>query len=284
MTKQDIIELLINDEVGNGIKALRAALPNDNIVLNLAGQWNRLQKDITARQVSNEYATLSENQISNGLLDMARKLPDDVQVNIVLERTSPTPVAPVVPKQSKGPIVFLSYNHNDAEDAAKVKAFLEGRNIQVTIDSEAMQLGEDIATFINNCIKEADVTLSLVSSKSLLSAWVGMESMNTLVGEKIADKKFIAVVIDSSFYKMSFVRESTKVIDDRLKELDEEIAFRMKDGIGIEDIQGDLTRNRELRHGLSKIVANLKNRLNVDINGANFDAGMDRVSKAILNK
>lgn len=109
-----------------------------------------------------------------------------------------------------------------------------------------------------------------------------MESINSLVGEKIANKRFIAVVIDNSFYQLSFVRESIKIIDAKLKELDEEIAYRRQDKIGIEDIQGDLTRNQELRGGLSKIVANLKNRLNVDITGENFTPGMERVAKAIL--
>ncbi len=282
MTKNDIIDLLVNDEVSNAIKALRAALPGDNTILNLAGQWNRLQKEKGGGLISNEYATMTGNIIRNSLIELAKRLPDDLTVDVVLDTPMPTPTNNTTPKKN-GPVVFLSYNHEDKEQAHKVKDFLTGKGIQVTIDSEAMQPGEDIAAFINKCIKEADITLSLVSSNSLLSAWVGMESANTLVGEKIADKRFIAVVIDGSFFKLSFVRESTTTIDQRLRELDEEIAFRLKESIGIEDLQGDLSRNRELRQNLPKIVANLKNRLNIDISEANFNRGMEKVAQSILN-
>ncbi len=280
MTKNDILDLLTNDEVGNAIKALRLALPDDNTILNIAGQWNRLVKDKNGGTISNEYANLTGNQIRNALIELAKRLPVDTKVDISFDSPAGGTAGVAAPKK-KGPVVFLSYNHHDMEQANKVKAFLVGKGIQVTIDSEAMQPGEDIASFINKCIREADVTLSLVSKNSLLSAWVGMESMNTIVGEKIADKKFIAVVIDGSFYQMSFVRESIKVIDGRLKELDEEIEFRRSERIGLEDIQGDLTRNMELRQGLTKIVANLKNKLNVDITEEKFDGGMERVAKAI---
>ncbi len=280
MTKNDILDLLVNDEVTNAIKALRAALPDDNTILNLAGQWNRLQKEKTNGVITSEYATMTGNIIRNSLIELTKRLPDELTVDVVLDSPTPNPVNNPAPKKN-GPVVFLSYNHEDLEQAHKVKDFLNARGVQVTIDSEAMQPGEDIAAFINKCIREADVTLSLVSSKSLLSAWVGMESANTMVGEKIADKRFIAVVIDGSFFKLSFVRESTAVIDQRLKELDEEIAFRMQERIGIEDLQGDLSRNRELRQNLPKIVANLKNRLNIDITGDKFQPGMEKVAQSI---
>ncbi|MBK9017422.1 MAG: toll/interleukin-1 receptor domain-containing protein [Saprospiraceae bacterium] len=272
MTKQEIIDLLLEGEIGQAIKAMRAAMPNDNVILNLAGQWNRLQKDIAARVISPDYASLTQNQIMNNLLELAKKLLD----------SSASGGGGVANSGGKSPTVFLSYNHKDVSAATQVKDFLRSRGIQVTIDSEAMKPGEDIAAFINKCIREADVTLSLVSSNSLLSAWVGMETINTLVGEHIANKKFIAVVIESAFYEISFVRTSIETINKRLAQLKEELKFRIENDLGFEDLQNERTRNNDLKNDLPKIVANLKNRLNVDIIGPNFDSGMDMVTKAIV--
>lgn len=279
MTKHDIIDLLIEGEVGQAIKAMRAALPNDNTILNLAGQWNRLQKDITNNLISKDYATLTQNQILNSLLDIAKKMPDAAPAT---SGTSSTATTTNTPSGSKQRTVFLSYNHKDKAVAGQVKSYLEGHGIKVTIDSEAMAAGEDIADFINKCIRESDVTLSLVSTNSLLSAWVGMETMNTLVGEKIAGKKFISVVVEGAFYDRKFVDTAFTTIEERMAELKELIMARLEKDRGIEDLQSERTRNKNLLNDLPEIVANLRARLNVDISGENFDSGMGKVAKDII--
>lgn len=280
MTKNEIIDLLIEgdaDSVGKAVKAMRAVLPDDNMLLNLTGQWNRLQKEITANTIPPDRAEVSLNQLQRSFLDIAKKLPVSVQ---------PQPGnqgGVAVGQGSKSSTVFLSYNHKDSDKAAAVKYFLRSKGINVTIDAEAMRPGEDIKGFINNSIRNADVTLSLVSNNSLLSAWVGLETMNTLAGEQISNKRFIAIVIDGSFYEMSFVRTSTEAIEKRLAELKEEMKYRIENDLGIEDLQNERSRNQDLKNDLPKIVANLKERLNIDIIGANFEPGMERVAKAILN-
>lgn len=279
MTKHDIIDLLIEGEVGQAIKSMRAALPNDNTILNLAGQWNRLQKDITNNLISKDYATLTQNQILNSLLDIAKKMPDAAPATSGASSTVTTTNTPSGGKQRT---VFLSYNHKDKAVAGQVKSYLEGHGIKVTIDSEAMAAGEDIADFINKCIRESDVTLSLVSTNSLLSAWVGMETMNTLVGEKIAGKKFISVVVEGAFYDRKFVDTAFTTIEARMAELKELIMARLEKDRGIEDLQSERTRNKNLLNDLPEIVANLRARLNVDISGENFDAGMGKVAKDII--
>lgn len=276
MTKDEIIDLLLEGEVGDAIKAMRQLSPNDSIILNLAGQWNRLQKEIQASIVSKEHSDLRQNQIVNSLLELAKKLPAGAA------GSSPSSTMSSAAPKSGSPTVFLSYNHKDVDAATKVKDFLRSKGIVVTIDSEAMKPGEDIASFINKCIRESDVTLSLVSNNSLLSAWVGMETANTLTGENIANKKFIAVVIDGSFYDMAFVRNSIATVDKRLSDLKEEIKYRLDNNLGFEDLQNERTRNNNLKNDLPQIVANLKNRLNVDITGENFTSGMERVAKGIL--
>ncbi len=283
MTKNDILDQLANDEVANAIKALRAALPDDNTILNLAGQWNRLQKEKANGVISSEYAGMTGNIIRNSLIEITKRLPDDLIVEVVLDKPTPVPVNEPEPKKD-GPSVFLSYNHGDKVQADRVKDFLRAKGIQVTIDSEAMLAGDNIQNFIQKSIKEADITLSLVSPKSLLSAWVGMESMNTLIGSKIADKKLIAVVIDKSFYENSFVVTAVKSIDAKLKQLDKDVDERRELGIGWEDIQNEITRERDLRNGLVKIIANLKENLNIDISEDQFEPGMEKIAFSILNQ
>ena len=278
MTKSEIIDLLLEDEVGQAIKEMRAISPNDNVILNLAGQWNRLQKDIAARVISPDYANLTQNQIVNSLLELAKKLPDNNPAASSTSASSGNPTA----SSNKAPTVFLSYNHKDSADATKVKDFLRSKNINVTIDSEAMQPGEDIASFINKCIRESDVTLSLVSTNSLLSAWVGIETMNTLVGEKIAGKKFVSVVVDGAFYDRKFVDTAFTTVEERMTELKQLILARLDKDRGIEDLQSERTRNKNLLNDLPEIVANLRARLNVDISADNFENGMAKVAKDIL--
>lgn len=278
MTKAEIIDLLLEGDaasIGQAIKEMRAISPNDNIILNLAGQWNRLQKDIGARLISPDYANLTQNQIMNSLLEVAKKLPDGSA------STSSASSSSTGAGSGKAPTVFLSYNHKDTAAATQVKDFLRSKNINVTIDSEAMQPGEDIASFINKCIRESDVTLSLVSTNSLLSAWVGIETMNTLVGEKIAGKKFVSVVIDGAFYKNTFVDTAFETIEARMAELKTLMLARLEKDRGIEDLQSERTRNKNLLNDLPEIVANLKARLNIDITEPNFTAGMEKVAKAI---
>lgn len=271
MTKQAIIDLIHESEIEQAIDALKNALPGNNDVILQAGRWKGLVKDMDKGLLDQGFYRMEKNRITQALLGLAEKVKD-----------AAGPANGSAGGGAVKPRVFISYNHKDSGMAHRIKAFLESKQIPVTIDAEAMQPGEDIQQFINKCIRESDVTLSLVSSNSLLSAWVGMETMNTLAGENIANKKFIAVVIDSAFYDLGFVRNSMTTIDKRLADLKEEMKYRLENDLGFEDLQNERTRNNDLKNDLPKIVANLKNRLNVDISGDNFDAGMERVSKAIL--
>lgn len=280
MTKQDIIDLLVEGDaasVDTAIKAMRLAAPKDNITLNLASQWNTLKKKYNQNLADKDDA-ITRNRILHNLLEMAGNLPD----NTVVDLPIPPKTEPAPPKTKAGPVVFLSYNHKDKEVATKVKNYLEGQTIKVTIDSEAMRAGEDIAEFINKCIRESDVTLSLVSTNSLLSAWVGIETMSTLVGEKIAGKKFMSIVIDGAFYDRKFVDTAFTTVEERLAELKQLIMERLEKDRGIEDLQSERTRNKNLMNDLPEIVANLRARLNVDIFGDNFEAGMAKIAKDIL--
>ena len=278
MTKQDIIDLIMRDEIETAIKAIQIATDTSNDIILQSSRWNSLQKEIAAGTISDDNAKLNKNKIVNALLNLARKLPDDVKVEGI---EMPNIIKKIFGKKSK---VFISYNHKDKVDAHRIRDFFKENNVQVTIDSEAMKAGEDIKSFINKCIRETDVTISLVSTNSLMSAWVGMESINTMVGEKIADKKFIAVAIETSFFERSFVRTAVGQINKTMEEIDEEVKWRLENNVGMEDLQNERSRYSDLKSKLPSIVANLKERLTIDITGDNFAPGMQRVLKTITGK
>ncbi|MBX2843300.1 MAG: TIR domain-containing protein [Flammeovirgaceae bacterium] len=177
--------------------------------------------------------------------------------------------------------VFISYNHKDKSIAKKIKLKLEANGIKVTIDSVAMNAGEDIKTFIENCVRNNDITLSLVSSNSLLSAWVAMESVLILTGEKIGDKKFIPCTIDNEFFSRDFVDDALDFVENEIEEIDKVIEKRRLKKRGIEDLQNDLSRFTQLKNKLPEIVQRLKESLTIDISGDQFKEGMEKIISSI---
>ncbi|HFA49929.1 MAG TPA: toll/interleukin-1 receptor domain-containing protein [Bacteroidetes bacterium] len=274
MSKQAIIDLINESEIEQAIAAMQKAMPGNNDIILQASRWNGLKKDIDKGLISSEFAMMSRNRIKSALLNMVEKLPDDVKIDVGGGGNGGG-------GQTGGPKVFISYNHKDKEHAHRVKAFFEEKNIPVLIDVEEMNAGEDIQSFINRCIKASSVTLSLVSTNSLLSGWVGMESILTLTGEGIADKQFIACSLESDFFDMGFMRKAIGTINEKIAKIDEEMKWRRENGVGIEDIQNEMTRNNELKSKLPSIIATLKNRLTIDISGDNFEAGMQRVFETV---
>ena len=178
--------------------------------------------------------------------------------------------------------VFISYNHADAAVANKIKDTLRAEEIEVTIDSEKMAAGEDIKAFIEKCVRETDITLSVVSKKSLLSAWVAMESMNTFYLEKGTNsKKFIPCYIDPEFFNHSFTDNAIDETDAKLELLDSLFAKRIEQKQGIDDIDDERARLLDLKHNMDKIIGRLRNSLCVDIREENFEPGMKKIIQTI---
>lgn len=275
MTKSEIIEKIGEQEFDEAIEGLKAALPKKNDVVLVAARWKGLERDMTKGILSTEYAMRTKNQIAHALLELAERLPDDAPSGGGQE------IGNGGGAHSSTRNVFISYNHRDVETANQMRDFLEKNGISVTIDSQAMKAGEDIKQFIDRSIRDSDVTLSLVSQNSLLSAWVGMETVNTLAGEGIAGKKFIPVSIQSEFFDPEFVPTAINTIDERLGEIKEQMIKRISADIGIEDLQNDRTRYNRLRTELPSIVGTLKARLTIDISGEKFGPGMKRVLETL---
>jgi len=180
------------------------------------------------------------------------------------------------------PKVFISYNHGNKDVANRLRDLLRAENIDVTIDSEKMQAGEDIKEFIEKCIRETNITLSLVSKRSLLSAWVAMESIGTFYHEKTdLKKKFIACYIDSDFFGRAYTDDALDAIDENIKEISDLITKRLEKGRNIRDLQNELTRYKELQHGIDEIVRRLRESLCIDVAAENLDNNFPKILESI---
>ena len=174
------------------------------------------------------------------------------------------------------PCVYISFRQSDGETCEQITDYLKENEVDV-ITSFNMKIGDNIESFINKGIQEADVIISIVSKKSLLSSWVGMEIMTALRREHYGRKRYIACVIDTDFFDPNFLISVINIVDERLREIDDIIIDCLGKNLGIEHVQNERTRYRELRSNLPRIIDNLKNNLSVDVSPGNFENGMNSV-------
>jgi TIR domain/Effector-associated domain 11 len=112
---------------------------------------------------------------------------------------------PLTQETSAAAQAFISYSHQDREAAASLAQALRSAGIVVLIDDNAMRAGESIESFLKESIAKADVTVSLVSRTSLLSAWVAIETIQAFEQGRFDRKKqFIAGYLDDEFFRPDF--------------------------------------------------------------------------------
>jgi len=177
--------------------------------------------------------------------------------------------------------VFISYNHRDKSVAIKVKQNLINSGIEVQIDSSNMNPGEDIKEFIYRSIENSDTTLSIISSNSLLSSWVSYESINSITGSKITQKKFIGAYIDESFLKTNFTDEALELTKKKIDDLQSRIKVRLDNDHGIADLSAELNRYNKLVNNLPYLIAKLRNSKTVDITNSSFVSGMKKIVESL---
>lgn len=185
------------------------------------------------------------------------------------------------PPSANEPVVFISYNHKDSETAHKLRKKLGDEGIKVIIDKETMKAGEDIKEFIQRSIREATITLSLVSKNSLLSAWVAMESIGTFSGEAIAGKRFIACYIDDDFFNRGYIDEALDVIEEEVNQINETIQKRLKRNRNIRDLQNELSRYKDLEHNIDETVRRLRESLCIDVSGNKLESNFPKLLESI---
>ena len=116
---------------------------------------------------------------------------------------------------------FIWYCHDDAAAVSRLRDVLRGNGIEVILDSEAMLPGERISDFIDRSIRNCDVVVSVVSDRSLLSAWVASETVLSFSRLKQdPDLSFVACYLDDAWLQPEFRLQITQRIDDRLKRIE----------------------------------------------------------------
>ncbi len=189
--------------------------------------------------------------------------------------------APAAPAPVAGRRAFISYNHGDGEIARKVRDFLESNAIDVIIDQEDMGAGTSIMEFIQHSIKNCDAVLSIVSTKSLQSGWVGQESVASMYAVWLADKKFIPVKLDNVAFDIDFQITAQQSLVDKIKEMKAKVKKLEALGGDARAFQDDINRMNELKNNLGLIIQRLKSVLMLDISDGNFDASMKKVLDSI---
>jgi hypothetical protein len=240
--------------------------------------------DIQGKQISGLLDDGEEMRLEAGVNSNLLQLLKEIELQNGSFANSEKSFAPAQPEKNttKTKSVFISYNHHDIEIANKLKDKLTAANINVVIDSKSMGAGEDIKEFIEKCVRETGATISLISTNSLLSAWVAMESINTFYHEKTdTTKKFIACFITDDFFKRDFTDQALDHVDGEIKQIQELVTTRMQKNRSIRDLQNELTRMTELRNNMDEIIRRLRESLCVDIRDEKLESNFNKITDAV---
>lgn len=229
------------------------------------GEWSRVQAQVN-------YAALEmAGQVRAG----GGSVPSSTSTGTPHQPTS----APVAPSADRR--IFISYNHENSDVARRVCTYLEKEGLDVILDQDDMAAGRSIMEFIQDSIKRADAVISIVSSRSLQSGWVGQESVASMYAVWLADKKFIPVSLDSVAFDIDFQITATENLTNKIKEFKSKIKKLEDLGGDARGPRDDLNRMVELKNNFGKIIQRLTSVLMLSISGDNFEPTMRRVLNAI---
>jgi hypothetical protein len=189
------------------------------------------------------------------------------------------------PAQPKPGTVFLSYNHEDAAIAAKLRAAMKAHSIPVLIDSDSMSPGERIRDFIERCLRDSETVVAIISTSSLQSTWVALEIVQTLQRNRwLRDRRFIACYLDDAFLNPECRLDLTQRIDDRLRRIEELLPDYASRRLDTRDLDEEKSRLYDLRNNLGLILDTLKATLCLELREPNFDGSMQRLTSAIQKR
>ena len=151
--------------------------------------------------------------------------------------------------------------HDDAAAVSRLRDVLRGNGIEVIVDSEAMLPGERISDFIDRSIRDCDVVVSVVSDRSLLSAWVASETVLSFSRlKRDPNLSFVACYLDDAWLQPEFRLQITQRIDDRLRRIESLLPDYAAQRIDSADLNEEKTRLYDLRNNLGHLLAVLRER------------------------
>jgi TIR domain/Effector-associated domain 11 len=232
--------------------------------------------------------------ILDGIERRGAASPQDPGTPLAAARQPASPT--IVPEAAQAPLqadvgappapasVFLSYNHDDAPVAARVRAALEAGGVRVRIDSDAMAPGEDIGAFIARSVRDTGATVCLVSNRSLASGWVAAETVQAFDAERFgASRRFIACYLDDDFFRPAYRLERTRDIDARIAAIDALLPEYAAARLDTEDLNREKSRLFALRNDLGRILARLRDSLTLDLRGERFETAMQRLLALLVD-
>lgn len=238
-------------------------------VIALRARTEQAQRQTRRGLISSEQEAVEKNRIRFALLS-------------ILDELKATPAA----DEDRGPAsqtsVFISYSHADRPVMARLERALSERGIEVWTDLTKLAAGESIPDFIPRAIRKTGATLSIVSSASLLSDWVALETLHTFAAELFTSKRrFIAGYLDERFLNPAFRMDATTSLDQRLTELDRLAFLHRERQLDTQDLESQRGRLIRLRNGLGEILQRLRESLTVDLRGQEFENAVERICATI---
>jgi TIR domain/Effector-associated domain 11 len=207
------------------------------------------------------------------------------EIQTVSPEAQEAATAPAAREPGAARQAFISYSHHDQEVVQRLAQVLQSAGIVVLMDDKVMRAGEGIESFIRESIARADVTVSVVSRKSLLSAWVATETIQAFErGRFDRGKQLIAGYLDDSFFLPDFRLLATEEIDARLKELDDLLPRYIQAKLDTVELNKEKTRLFHLRNDLGEILLWLKEHLALDLREASFERSLARLIDAIQSQ
>ena len=276
-----IRQLIAADKLETAIEKLLPAVHDKNgdlahDLIKYQSELTKSKKDRRRGLITGEEENKSRTRICYAILEMLKEVEEEIG------SLSPSAPSGGIEASSGRRTVFISYNHSDGEVADKLKVTLEKKGVVVRIDKAVMEAGGYIQEFIERSVRDNAVTLSIVSNRSLLSAWVALESIATFYHEKFtSNKTFIACYIDDDFFRTDFRLNATRQIDAKIEEIDKLIPEYNAKKIDTNDLNSQKSRLYKLRNNLGDILLRLKESLCVDIREDKFDESMTKVISAI---
>jgi len=166
-----------------------------------------------------------------------------------------------------GKDVFISYSTNDQKAKNELVELFDKNDISYFLDANDLELGKDIEQSLKENLKKTRFTILIVTKNSLLSAWVGMETMFRLQQENFYKKNtLICVMADEKFDV--FDRKSPIILKRELKaqrdEL-EELRKELKD-LGEKTEVYDIEINRIDNISISDVMIKVRNHLGAVLN------------------
>lgn len=288
---KEYIQRLIG--AGKTKEALEILAKDHSEAILLSGNYVRAERDYNQGMLDFSDWSRVIARTNNAILELSKNLSGPAPAEANIQSSEPQSMAPP-PKSNrladdpfssssaKKKTVFISYNHADQAVATELHDLLEKNGCDALLDKYDIVGGQSIMAFIQDCIKKADIVVSIVSAKSLESGWVGEESVASMYAVWLADKKFIPLRLDSVVFDSKFQISTLRRLNDKISELDRDIKEIQELGSDARNLEEDRKRLFDLKTGFGAILQRFTSVLMIDVQTAGVSGASEAILKAVM--